>query len=484
MSRTSAVGVSVALVLGLGLSGCLKEFQDPSIIDSLRILAARAEPPEITPTDSFVVRPLIYSPRVETPQVRWAMCLLEAPFTRPFGAGGGGGFGGAQNSETIPSEQGVPPPSCIDREQIIEPIEVRPDGSAQFEVPFALRGLLEQLANLQLPEIDTSSVPEELRDLLKLPDQFLLAVLHGVNVTVSMEVSDGTETLLANKRVPIKLIPEPGPVVTPVKDDAPGPVEVQFGWETDKLAIEARFADGLPPPADNTVLRVYMPLHHWDPIFEAPAKVTTISTGPDGAKLEWFGQGAAHQVAIDLGRDPPQVSVFEAEGGGQWRPKVSVVTATKLPGGVRVVIDPGDLGGPAGRAVAFLVAVSQNGALVDTVPEEGWRYVHGGLPNTNPAAPTGAPGDEPHSFRPDGLAAVDRPQYPVVTVRGEVVDTAEKRTWSWFTDKGTWGARRTRGEGDDEAEDRDNAWTPGEDGDLSATRCGPPIERAWARRFS
>ena len=465
-----AAGLLVVGLAGGGLMGCLDEFQDPTIVDSLRILAAQVEPPEIRPSQSFVVRPLVYSPRTATPEVRWAMCLLEAPFTRPFGDGGGG-LGG-QNSEPIPSEQGAPPPSCIDREQVIEPLAVREDGSAEFALPLALRGLLEQLASLDLPEIDTAGVPEELRALLTLPDQFLLATLHGVNVTVSLEVSDGTETLLANKRVPIKLVPEPGPIVTPVRDDVPGPAEIQFGWEPDRLAIEARFAGGMPPAGDDTVLRVYMPRHYWDEDSEAQAKVSTNSRGPEGAQLQWFGQGAAFQVAVDLGVDPVAAQVFEAVGGGSWRRLDGPAHASVevIPGGVRVSTDPIGLGGPSGRAVAFLVTVSKNGVLVDTVPDKGWRYVHGGLPNTNPDPPTGGPGDGPLTFLPDELRRADQPRYSLVTVRGEVVNTAERRTWSWFTDRGTWRSRRTLGEAVTEEKDRQNTWVPGPDGELSATR--------------
>lgn len=482
MSPVRSIHRIVGILLGLSslLGGCLKEFQDPTLLDSLRVLAAQATPPEIRPDETFEVRTLVYSPRVENPQYRWAMCILEAPFTRPLGAGGGGGF-----SERPPSEQGDPPPSCLDREGVIEPIEVLDGGGARFAVPEFMQSFIDQLVRMELPDLDSVDLPEELRELLTLPDQFLLAVIHGINVTVSVEVSDGTETVLANKRVPIKLIPPPGPAATPVADDRPGPVRVEFGWETDKLHIEATFPGGRPAPGDGYVLRVYMPRHYWDPETQAPAALSSRATGPEGAPLLWFGQGAGHQLRIDLTRDPPAVAVFEASeaapDGWRERSEADLVAAELRGTTLDVSFDPGRLAAPRHRPWAFLVALSQDGALVDTVPEQGWRYVHAGEPNENPAPPAGQADAAKRAFRPDGLRPANRQQYPVVTIRGEVVDNGESRAWSWFTDEGRWGSRRTRGDGvtfDDgtehpDAEDRENRWFPGDPADPAE---GPPTQ--------
>lgn len=463
------LALRVTLVTAVAcLSGCLEEFQNPTVLDSLRVLAAQVDPPEIRPDQAFDVKTLVYSPRVDNPEFRWAMCLLEAPFSRPLGGGGGGGF-----SERPPSEQGDPPPSCIDRENAFPPVEVLPGGGARFEVPAVVQGLLDQLTMFDIPDFDASALPEDLQGLLNLPDQFLLAVLHGINLTVSMEVSDGTETLLANKRVPVKLVPPPGAADTPVHDTAPGPVRLEFGWETDKLELQAVFPGGRPQPDDGYVLRVYMPRHFWDLETGAPAKVPTRDRGPDGAQIEWFSQGAAFQLAVDLTTDTPIVTVYEADdamiGGWRVRPAPGLATAVLAGTTLTLTTDPNRLGGPADRPLGFLMTVAQHGELVDSIPEEGWRYVHGGAVNTNPAPPTGDVGEFPRTWRPDGLAPQDREQYPVVTTRSELVDTAESRVWSWFTDQGEWTRRRTRGEEtvDDaglehiDAQDRENDWTPG-----------------------
>ena len=450
----------IPLVAVVGLAGCLDPFADPTTLSSLRVLAAQVEPPEIRPDQRFEVRALMHSPRVAAPDVRWAACLLEPPFVRGFGAGGGGG--GAQTAERIPSEQGDSSPTCVGREFVIEPVELLEGGGAAFEAPPFVRALLDQVAGFQVPDIDPADVPEELRDLLSIPDGSLLAVLHGVHLAVSMEVDDGTETVWANKRVPIKLVPPPGPAGTPVPDEVPGPVAVDYGWTPDSLRWVARFAGGPPPPSESWSLRIHLPDHPAPGSEGEGPPVNTV--GRHGGRLDDFGRGARHELEVDLGGDAPVSTLRRADGAGGWRP-VTGAAEVRLEGDAVLIELPLEAVELVGRPLAFQVSVLRGGELVDDVPDEGWRYVHAGPPNTNPTMELvieDEAEDEAEDEDARSVVVVEpepqrRESYPVVTVRGEVVDTAERWAWSYFTTAGRWGDRRIRG---DDADERRNTLHP------------------------
>jgi hypothetical protein len=90
-------------------NGCIPSpnFDDRDLVQTPRILAVVAEPPEIGPGQQSVLTPLLADPRGggRPLRVRWRACVARDSLG---GGGGGGGFGGGQYG--MPD----PPPGCSD----------------------------------------------------------------------------------------------------------------------------------------------------------------------------------------------------------------------------------------------------------------------------------------------------------------------------------------------------------------------------------
>jgi len=76
---TRALAV-VALLLAV--AGCKPDFGTPaSLVTERRILAVRAEPPEVRPTETATFTALVVSPdgTVASPAIDWALCVTPKP---------------------------------------------------------------------------------------------------------------------------------------------------------------------------------------------------------------------------------------------------------------------------------------------------------------------------------------------------------------------------------------------------------------------
>jgi hypothetical protein len=61
------------------LCGCIKSFDPASFVDKLRLLAVKAEPPEIAPGQTTTLTATFANPGGTTPSVTWDACLLPPP---------------------------------------------------------------------------------------------------------------------------------------------------------------------------------------------------------------------------------------------------------------------------------------------------------------------------------------------------------------------------------------------------------------------
>lgn len=81
-------GLAVLSGLAASLSGCLDPLPDPTRIDDLRVLAIRAEPPEVPAGADVVIDALVVDPLGREISLEWYLCLMPARAQGFFGGGG------------------------------------------------------------------------------------------------------------------------------------------------------------------------------------------------------------------------------------------------------------------------------------------------------------------------------------------------------------------------------------------------------------
>ncbi len=388
--------VAPLLVAASLLAGC-EEFDPEWKLDSLRVLGIRVEPSEVRPGETFSTSALVHTPRDEPVTMRWAACLLG----QGFDSGGqvGGGMGGSNTSEQASVEES-PPPTCFDTEHAF-PMGERTTSAGM--VPLLPPGLLEG----ELPEVD---LPPPFDVLSRLPDLHGLAVVAGFHLTVSLEVSDGTETLRANKRVMVKTVPAPGRSVGELADDEgdaeAGADRIGYGYDDETLYLDLH-----PGPAaatDGLLLRAYLPRHQVDADTGEPLAVPHETTTREGAVAVSQEAGVAVELTVDPATDPPGLSVaFAAEAGGFGEPEPCAGEVARADDGtLEVAVPLAALRLGAGDPLAFLVVAVRDGEVVDRAPDKGRRWLHAGPRNTDPPEPVFSRVDAGKEGPLDALGAV------------------------------------------------------------------------------
>jgi hypothetical protein len=139
----------IAVLLSLALPACSSDFEPPSLLNDLRVLALVADPPELGPTDEVTLRPVVYFPPGDALAGQdWSFC--------PFDLGAQGGYACIAEACELPlatapdgssaarplelalecarrlGEQGPPPPGLP--AELPEQVEVR----LRYEVRSAL----------------------------------------------------------------------------------------------------------------------------------------------------------------------------------------------------------------------------------------------------------------------------------------------------------------------------------------------------------
>lgn len=170
------VGAAVAVFI----SACGQEFEPFNLVEGLRVLAIRAEPPELLPGDRAEIVPLIHAPQGEAVSYRWSWC--------PFASGRVSGFDCVVDQETLDTLVLAFAP---EQARKLPPLELGSEPVADFEYSFdpeLLAGICRQLKEGFAPEL--AFIPECER---------------SVPIVLRLEVRAGLERVEAVKELSLKL---------------------------------------------------------------------------------------------------------------------------------------------------------------------------------------------------------------------------------------------------------------------------------------
>jgi len=70
---------TLAVALSLAAAGCTSSFDPASFVDKLRLLAVKAEPPDVAPGQATMLTATAVNPTGSAPTITWDACLLPPP---------------------------------------------------------------------------------------------------------------------------------------------------------------------------------------------------------------------------------------------------------------------------------------------------------------------------------------------------------------------------------------------------------------------
>lgn len=194
-SPSTTLGLLVIATLGLSHAACLESLPSPSRVDDLRVLAIRAEPPEVPPGASVALDALVVDPQARPLRYAWYACVVPEQ--------GRGFFGGGTETSTSGGNG--------------TPLSDDPYGGScqrRFEAaaPFAMKLGEGPTATLPVPA-DLFDTDDALRLAYSLPDNVEITDdvkagflgIAGVNYTVTLVVEADGRTIETAKRVNISL---------------------------------------------------------------------------------------------------------------------------------------------------------------------------------------------------------------------------------------------------------------------------------------
>lgn len=209
---TARIVLAASLLFAAG-PGCSSDFDPPSKLDSLRILALQAEPPEARPGEAVSLSALVYVPAsrggAEAAAFSWRACFLASDSSALA----------AINVSPVPSPNDERPmASCFDLPESMTMAELLgrlqrgeqlPDlGSTAIELGEEAQA---ELAVPPLPAFPAfPSTCRELDDGERLDRGGREIWLTGLRLTVSLRTSDEVETVTANKRLVLR--PDPADI--------------------------------------------------------------------------------------------------------------------------------------------------------------------------------------------------------------------------------------------------------------------------------
>lgn len=451
-------------LLAFGAACDLRDFEPPWKLSKLRVLGVGASPPELRPGEAYTIEALAWTPRDAPLSYRWSACWLGDLLG---GGGAGGGGGGSRTSERASFDE-EPAPTCFEQEGAA-PLPDGPASGGTLDAG-AIQGMLEAYQGQALGGgVSAGALPDTdlpVEDALAaFRDVWTLLLLGGVPLTVSLEVTDGVETLRANKRLLVRLVPPPGPPphdpllsrLMDMQDDEgeeeAGPTVVRYGYDEASLYLEAAFPGGGPPAG--LLLRAYLPRLRVDPESREPLELPHALHTRDGLPTLSQGLGAAVELTVDPAAGSARVAL--ADEGGEWPAEAvapGVAVATDDEGTVSVTAPLEALGLSAGDPLAFLLTAVRGGRVVDVVPDAGRRWVYAGPRNAGPPAPVlrklraaaealaaplevlrVGPGEEVRLLPLDEVSPYRDP-YLSLSFWGKVEYRRETLFASWFTDQG------------------------------------------------
>jgi hypothetical protein len=191
-------------------AGCLEDLPVVSRVEDLRVLAIRAEPPEVEPGATVRLDALVVDPFDRAVSYHWYACLAPAEGQGFFGGGGETATSGGEGTPLSTDPYGG---SCRRRFEAGEPFAF--DLGAANEAALAVPAdLFATDAALKL----AYGLPEDVEIPPELAAGFL--GIAGVNLTVSLDVEVDGRTVEAFKRVNVSL-PSPLPDNAPNENPAP-----------------------------------------------------------------------------------------------------------------------------------------------------------------------------------------------------------------------------------------------------------------------
>ena len=192
--RTSLTLLVIALS-ALVLTACGDDSAGPSLVTGPRVLAIKAEPPEVSPGSEVELTALVVGPGAENARLRWRACLLDER---------GSGFfeGGSSSSSSGGGGYSIGDPGeCQEGSENFQDLGV--GATATLKVP---SDFLEDPSRI----LAAYDLPPE----LELPPEALTGLLTvaGINLTVTLTVTveddEGEQRIDAYKRVNVSLAPE------------------------------------------------------------------------------------------------------------------------------------------------------------------------------------------------------------------------------------------------------------------------------------
>lgn len=210
----------LALALATSAVACGPDFDPPSELNSLRILAIRAEPPEVRPGETVTLDALDWVPAEAAPladapagtvdpdgaQREWRACFLTQALAGLGGPPGTGAFDPASGEQA--------PASCFDLAETLTPDElVDRLATAGAEGLPSLGAVALDLG--RGPAVEWTAFPlpagpaprsfcSELDEGARQEQGGREAWIGGVRLTVSLRLRTATETVVANKRVVLR----------------------------------------------------------------------------------------------------------------------------------------------------------------------------------------------------------------------------------------------------------------------------------------
>ncbi len=177
------------------MSGCLADLPEPSFIDDLRILAIRAEPPEVSAGDTVALQALVVDPLGRDMTFAWYACIVVDEGQGFFGGGGETSTSGGNGTPLSTDPYGG---SCQRRFEAGEKFaqSLGSQSTASLTIP---ADMFETDEALKL----AYSIPSGLEIPAEVKDGFL--GIAGVNYTVSLIVEVDGRRIEARKRVNVSV---------------------------------------------------------------------------------------------------------------------------------------------------------------------------------------------------------------------------------------------------------------------------------------
>lgn len=185
----------LALALFTSTSACLEELPEPWLIDDLRVLAVRAEPPEVEPGTSVLLDALIVDPKGRPLTLTWYACIAPDLGTGFFSGGSETSTSGGNGTGLSQDPYGD---SCILRYEAGERWAVKLGNAptATLEVPADLFDTQDAL-KVAYGLSEDLVIPEDV-------ESFFLGIA-GINYRVTLVVEYGGGRVETQKRVNIAL---------------------------------------------------------------------------------------------------------------------------------------------------------------------------------------------------------------------------------------------------------------------------------------